>query len=164
MDNFTRCPLACVHPFSGSITGSTEPSLRLPGSLSWVFCLIGMHPWVSNCLFCSEEVLARGDVGGSAFIPERSCCIRSHFHHLNSPSNLSPSCRKSKPVCLLMMSGVIKCDLTSAFRQKRARSPPPLHPSPHFHSPCLGQRMTVFRRLSTSVHPPFVGYRGSGGA
>lgn len=55
------------------------------------------------------------------------------------------------------MPGVNKCDLTSAFRPKRAPSPPPLHPSPHFHPPCRGRRMTVVRRLSTSARPPSCG-------
>lgn len=45
----------------------------------------------------------------------------------------------------------VKCDLTSAFRQKGALLPSPLHPSPHFHPPTLGRRMTVVRRLSTSA-------------
>lgn len=44
----------------------------------------------------------------------------------------------------------LKCDLNPVFRRKGALLWPPLHPSPHFHPPCLGRRMKVLKRLSTS--------------
>lgn len=48
----------------------------------------------------------------------------------------------------------LKCDLNPVFRRKGALLWPPLHPSPHFHPPCLGQRMKALKRLSTSSLGP----------
>lgn len=52
----------------------------------------------------------------------------------------------------------LKCDLNPVFRRKGALLWPPLHPSPHFHPPCLGRRTKVLKRLSTSsLGPHLVG-------
>lgn len=48
----------------------------------------------------------------------------------------------------------LKCDLNPVFRRKGALLWPPLHPSPHFHPPCLGRRKKVLKRLSTSSLGP----------
>lgn len=49
---------------------------------------------------------------------------------------------------------VFKMWFEPVFRGKRAILWPPPHPSPHFHPPCLGRRMKVFKRLSTSSLGP----------
>ena len=55
-----------------------------------------------------------------------------------------------------------KYDLNPVFRQKGGLLWPPLHPSPHFHPPCLGRRTTVHERLSTpSFGPHLVGHSKS---
>lgn len=52
----------------------------------------------------------------------------------------------------------LKCDLNPVFRRKGALLWPPLHPSPHFHPPCLGRRTKALKRLSTSsLGPHLVG-------
>lgn len=52
----------------------------------------------------------------------------------------------------------LKCDLNPVFRRKGELLWPPLHPSPHFHPPCLGRRTKVLKRLSTSsLGPHLVG-------
>lgn len=48
----------------------------------------------------------------------------------------------------------LKCDLNPVFRRKGALLWPPLHPSPHFHPLCLGPRMKLLKRLSTSSFSP----------
>lgn len=48
----------------------------------------------------------------------------------------------------------LKCDLNPVYRRKGALLWPPLHPSPHFHPPCLGRRTKVPKRLSTSSPGP----------
>lgn len=73
---------------------------------------------------------------------------------LEETSKVLGFCFLFQVIFLFSLKASLKCDLNPVFRRKGDLLWPPLHPSPHFHPPCLGQRMKVLRRLSTSSFGP----------